>query len=190
MTVQKIIQQGYRWQVGNGDSISVWTDKWLPISTTFRITSHPYALPTNSRVTSLIDQETRQWRIGFIKEIFPPHEDHTILSIPLSHRFPPDRIVWAQTPKGIFSVSSAYKVSLSINGNTAATHSGPLDAQNTRLFWRTLWRLHIPNKLRSFAWRACKNVLPTKVNLCSRKILTDPTCEDCGLDAETNGHVL
>ena len=190
MTVQKIIQQGYRWQVGNGDSISVWTDKWLPISTTFRITSHPYALPTNSRVTSLIDQETRQWRIGFIKEIFPPHEDQTILSIPPSHRFPPDRIVWAQTPKGIFSVSSAYKVSLSINGNTAATHSGPLDAQNTRLFWRTLWRLHIPNKLRSFAWRACKSVLPTKVNLCSRKILTDPTCEDCGLDAETNGHVL
>ena len=55
MAAQKIVQQGYRWQVGNGTSISVWTDKWLPTSSSFCITSHPHALPTDLRVSSLID---------------------------------------------------------------------------------------------------------------------------------------
>ena len=88
------------------------------------------------------------------------------------------------------SVSSAYKVALSLNGNSACVHGGPSSTQNARLFWRTIWQLHIPSKIRSFAWRACKNVLPTKANLCSRNIIADATCEACGLDAETSGHVL
>ena len=189
MAAQKIVQQGYRWQVGNGTSISVWTDKWLPTSSTFCITSHPHALPTDLRVSSLIDQETRQWRIGFIKENFPPQEAQTILSIPLSHRLPLDRLVWVYTPKGHFSVSSAYKVALSLKDNFASVNGGPFNTQNARLFWRTIWQLHIPSKIQSFTWRACKNVLSTKANLCSWNIIANATCEACRLDAETSGHV-
>ena len=190
MGTQQIIQRGYRWQVGNGDSISVWTDKWLPTSSTFCITSQPHPLPTSSRVNSLIDHETRQWRISFIKEIFPPHDAQAILNIPLSHTLPPNRIIWAYMPRGLFSVSSAYKVALSISSSISTSHDGPSNNENTSVFWRTLWRLHIPNKIWSFAWKACKNVLPTKTNLCSRKIIDDPTCKICGVEAETSGHAL
>ena len=35
----------------------------------------------------------------------------------------------------------------------------------------------MPNKIKSFFWRACKNILPTKVNLRDRRIIHDPTCE-------------
>ena len=94
------------------------------------------------------------------------------------------------TPKGHFSVSSAYKVALSLKDNSAAVNGGPSNTQNARLFWKTIWQLHIPGKIRSFAWRACKNVLSTKANLCSRNIIVDATCEACELDAETSGHVL
>ena len=71
-----------------------------------------------------------------------------------------------------------------------AAHLPPSNNENISVFWRTLWRLHIPNKIRYFAWRACKDVLPTKTNLCSRKIVNDPTCEICGVEAETSRHAL
>ena len=53
-----------------------------------------------------------------------------------------------------------------------------------------IWSLQIPNKLKTFAWRASRNILPTKVNLCSRGVLDDPTCDACGLIAETNRHLF
>ena len=133
MAAQQIFQQEYRWQVRNGDSISIWTDKWLPTNSTFCITSQPHPLSTNSQVSSLIDHETRKWRIGFIKEIFPPHDAQAI-SIPLSYTLPPNCIVWAYTPRGHFSVNSAYKVALSISGSTSTSHGGPSNNENTNVF--------------------------------------------------------
>ena len=33
-----------------------------------------------------------------------------------------------------------------------------------------------------------KNILPTKANLGHRRVLDDPTCEACGVAAESSGH--
>ena len=40
---QQVAQHGYRWQVGNRNSIKIWADKWLPTCSTFRVTIHPHA---------------------------------------------------------------------------------------------------------------------------------------------------
>ena len=57
-------------------------------------------------------------------------------------------------------------------------------------FWRTIWGLSIPNKIKNFAWKASRNALPTKVNLCHHGVLEDDLCEACGLDEETSGHLF
>ena len=62
--------------------------------------------------------------------------------------------------------------------------------QNNKLFWRTIWRLNVPNKVKSFMWRASKNILLTKVNLCSRKVIDDPICEACKEGAKSSGHIF
>ena len=31
--------------------------------------------------------------------------------------------------------------------------------------WSQLWKLRVPNKIKIFGWRACLNILPSKVNL-------------------------
>jgi len=31
--------------------------------------------------------------------------------------------------------------------------------------WNALWKLHIPNKIKVFGWRACQEILPTRSNL-------------------------
>ena len=35
MAAQDIVQKGRRWQVGNGRSIMIWKDKWLPSPSTY-----------------------------------------------------------------------------------------------------------------------------------------------------------
>ena len=53
-----------------------------------------------------------------------------------------------------------------------------------------MWKAKIPSKIKAFGWRACQNILPTKMNLFHRKVIEDPTCDECGLGPETVLHVL
>jgi hypothetical protein len=41
-----------------------------------------------------------------------------------------------------------------------------------------------------FLWRVCHEILPTKANLCKRKIILDSLCLICGLADETSFHIL
>ena len=41
-----------------------------------------------------------------------------------------------------------------------------------------------------FSWRASLNILPTRDNLCKRKIMADNTCELCKSDRESGIHAL
>ena len=56
--------------------------------------------------------------------------------------------------------------------------------------WKNLWQLHIPNKVRSFAWRASKNKMSMKDNLYRGKITEDPRCVVCGFEPESGGHIF
>ena len=48
----------------------------------------------------------------------------------------------------------------------------------------------MPHIIRHFAWRECRNALPMKDNLLSRKITQDELCDDCKGASESMGHVL
>ena len=85
------------------------------------------------------------------------------MSIPLSEILPADQLVWANTPKGNFTVRSPYKVAVASSSNNNSGCSS--NEQKSKSFWKTLWRLNIPNKVKSFAWKASKNILATKANL-------------------------
>ena len=37
----------------------------------------------------------------------------------------------------------------------------------------------MPNKVKHFAWKACRNILDTKENLWRRNITNDGVCESC-----------
>ena len=112
----------------------------------------------------------------------------TILCIPLSYQLPCDRMVWAFTPKGNFTVRSAYRLALDMVNSAANGEAS--DNHQQSLFWKILWHLNAPNKIKSFAWCVCKNILPTKDNLCRRKVIDIPTCEACGFGVESMRHVF
>jgi hypothetical protein len=63
-------------------------------------------------------------------------------------------------------------------------------AMVSRDFWKTIWNLHIPAVLKFFLWKACNNLLPTKENLYSKKIVQDPLCPLSLQASESVGHIL
>lgn len=65
-----------------------------------------------------------------------------------------------------------------------------LNDNNLRCFWKKLWWLLAPHKVRHFLWRACRDILPMKVILKRRNVLSDDLCEECMLEAETSSHLF
>lgn len=57
MAVQKVVKSGCHWLIGNGESASVWGDKWLPTPSSFQIVSPVRILQPNARVSKLIDHQ-------------------------------------------------------------------------------------------------------------------------------------
>ena len=56
--------------------------------------------------------------------------------------------------------------------------------------WKVLWKLKVPNKIKVFGWRACCNILPTRVNLTRKQIIEDNKCEACKAELEIVVHAL
>ena len=59
---------------------------------------------TITRVSEIISHNKAAWKTQVIDAIFLPHEAELIKSIPLSSRLPEDKLVWAATPNGSFTV--------------------------------------------------------------------------------------
>ena len=58
------------------------------------------------------------------------------------------------------------------------------------LFGKKIWALDVPNKVKHFIWRACRNSRPTKCNLVHRQVLTDHHCDRCSTSQEDMLHAL
>lgn len=112
----------------------------------------------------------QKWNLNLIKHSFSLEEAHFILGIPLTKANREDKLVWAYTSNGVHSVKSAYHLHNTwMNKNQGVSSTGTGKKQ----IWKHIWNLNVANGVKSFLWRACKEILPTCLNLYRRKILQD-----------------
>ncbi|KAK9990734.1 hypothetical protein SO802_025719 [Lithocarpus litseifolius] len=64
------------------------------------------------------------------------------------------------------------------------------DDRKLRGFWRSVWMISVPHKVLHFAWRVCRDILPTKEKLMRRKVLQEDWCEECKAESETTVHLF
>ena len=62
----------------------------------------PGTLDDFPMVSSLIDPETKWWKINAVRAFFLPFEADKILKIPLSHNLPKDKLIWIGNKRGEF----------------------------------------------------------------------------------------
>ena len=188
MAAQSIVQRGMRWQVGNGNKIRVWHDKWIPRPCTYKVISKEKPNSTNALVYELINKGTGEWNIDKLNSWFLLEEREAILGIPLSSSNTNDRLVWAKNRNRKFTVKSAYALALE-----EKVHNSKVDCSDEsamRKIWKTIWQLRIPPKIKHFAWRAGRDILATKSNLAKRRITPNGMCDLCGHSEETVYHLL
>ncbi|MCI39198.1 F-box protein, partial [Trifolium medium] len=99
---------GSRWRIGNGNKVGIWKDGWIPNNNDSLVHGPRVHLEENALVSELIDTNSKKWRKYVVLSCFHPHEAKKILSLPLSHRLPHDKIIWCCEKNGEYSVRSAY----------------------------------------------------------------------------------
>ena len=60
MVARSNIQRGMRWQVGDGNKIRVWHDKWIPRPYTYKVITIEKTQFSNALVCELINQATNE----------------------------------------------------------------------------------------------------------------------------------
>lgn len=171
-----LLEAGMKWRIGDGKSVKIWHDQWIPTPTSFKVVSPVVGLHKDARVYELIDPDTKRWNNGLIDSSFLAHEGQVINSIPLNPHVCSDVLIWSGNSKGLFTVKSAYKIAVS-SGDSFCIGSSAVSGDV--LFWKNLWKLNIPPKIRIFGWKVCRNLLPTKSNLYHRGVKTDEGCTVC-----------
>ncbi|KAK2662526.1 hypothetical protein Ddye_001100 [Dipteronia dyeriana] len=89
---KEIVDAGSRWRVGDGKSIHIYKDHWIPRPTTFRPTS-PSFLGENSTVDKLFSASD-WWDVDLIKSVFFVDDSTAILSIIIGQNRVKDSLQW------------------------------------------------------------------------------------------------
>ncbi|KAL0310148.1 UNVERIFIED_CONTAM: hypothetical protein Sangu_2458200 [Sesamum angustifolium] len=186
IAAQDIFRAGCRWRVGSGTSICIWKDPWLPRPLTFGLITPPLGHMSEMKVSDLIDPQTQDWNAQLIRSIFWSVDSDLILGIPLGHLGLEDQIVWHHTKNGIFSVRSAYHLARTLEERPCSSTSMTAESD----WWRKLWQLKLPSKIKVFTWRACLNALPTAANLNKRLKTESFSCPFCAASREDIIHTL
>lgn len=107
----EIIKKGYRWRIGDGNSVDILKDPWIPRPRTFKIFDHPF-IHDGLKVIDL-KRGDGSWDIDMISCLFSEEDAQLILSLPCSDYELPDKLLWHYTKNGEYFVRSGYHVALS-----------------------------------------------------------------------------
>ncbi|XP_060960654.1 uncharacterized protein LOC133031222 [Cannabis sativa] len=178
---QSVVRTGAIRTIGNGLTTNITSHPWIPHSSNkFVSSSHP-ALHGHT-VASLFAIDERRWDAEIINDLFNHRDATLILGIPLSPNVDTDVWSWTGERSGILSVKSAYN----LLQNSKPKRQG---ADNSG-FWRKLWHLKSPPKVKNFLWRATSNCLPTCLQLVSKHVSISSSCPVCKSHPETTVHAL
>ncbi|KAL5733341.1 hypothetical protein ACOSQ2_033033 [Xanthoceras sorbifolium] len=126
------------------------------------------------------------WNSELVRSSFAPIDADCILSLPTSMRSCPDKLLWHYSKDGKYSVKSGYWLASSLAQDGASSSSSSAGSS----WWKFLWGLNIPAKVRMFVWRACRNLLPTRSLLAARRVPGGSGCPLCGAAVDSVLHSL
>jgi hypothetical protein len=125
--------------------------------------------------------------VPLIRELFCDEDASLICNIPISPSRQQDAMVWLGTSNGVFSVKSAYHMAKSkIEESSGSSSNQDLSTQ----LWKRVWHVKGPPVVRVFLWKACSNILPTKINLIKKGIVEDSLCPICKQEGESVEHII
>ncbi|KAK2642462.1 hypothetical protein Ddye_024225 [Dipteronia dyeriana] len=125
------LEAGTRWRIGNGSTVCINTDRWIPRLSTFRIVS-PCVFEDTTTVNTLMLQ-SGGWNVPLIKASFFEDDVEKILGLPIASTRTDDIMIWHFDKGGHYSVQNGYKVSQEIEKKVS-----PSSNKCVEDWWKTL----------------------------------------------------
>lgn len=117
--------------------------------------------------------------------ILNPYIAQKILEIPLHSTQHMDSRYWEFNPKGKFTVREGYK--MEIGCYEAPQHCSSIKETS---WWKHLWSMNIPPKVRIFWWKSLHNIIPSNENLLAHHVPVSSSCQLCSAAKYSTCHVL
>ncbi|KAK1372456.1 hypothetical protein POM88_028649 [Heracleum sosnowskyi] len=127
-------------------------------------------IPENLKVADL-RTVTGGWDDSFIRRNFCKEDANIILGIIPGSLHSADKVIWHYSKDGEYILKSGYRL---VHRTREMTEGS--DMKNSEEWWRYLWNLNLPPKVKHFIWKLSHNWLPTNYNLCRRAIKDDASC--------------
>lgn len=186
---KKLLAEGLRNRVGNGERTNVWWDCWVPGLEGGRIRSQEPGGCEVQKVAQLI--KDARWDVDLLYQLFDEREVEEILKIPISQSSIPDSYFWVGTKHGNYSVKTGYvEAKRMINQKGQKRNASSSRLQEYQGIWKEIWHLDIKPKVKHFIWKATHGILPTKEAMVRRVRNGDKICPRCGNGEETTEHTL
>ncbi|KAL2929163.1 hypothetical protein RDABS01_034574 [Bienertia sinuspersici] len=180
---KSLLLEGLKWRVGDGRSIRVWDEAWLPGNSSSIVPTPNLNSSPELMVCNLINSESGKWDIEALRLHFTEADVHAILDVPLVYPLTKDMRFWWPTHDGIYTVKSGYWFGV----------LGPEMYQQGYLrdeVWKRVWGVDGPPKLHHFLWRACSGSLAVNEIMCHRHMRVDSRCSLCLDESETIFHSI
>uniref|UniRef100_A0A803P208 Reverse transcriptase zinc-binding domain-containing protein n=1 Tax=Cannabis sativa TaxID=3483 RepID=A0A803P208_CANSA len=179
----QLLKKGLIWKICTGSNIPISASNWIPQI------SHPTLLhpidPSLATVSFFVNQD-RSWNTEKLYHFLPSFQAKAVLTIPLDLGHS-DSLIWGFHHSGILTVKSAYHLAQSIVTNSSPSSSIPSPFKD---WWKFLWTLKIPPKIKLFTWKAFKLLLPCALNLFHKHAIPSACCFHCGGSNESVSHAL
>ncbi|XP_073120906.1 uncharacterized protein [Henckelia pumila] len=180
---RELLNKGLYWRVGDGSSINILHDKWVP-GVRSTLGNLGVQAQDGEPVSSWITENG--WNEQQIRGACPSYIVQSILNIPIPRRILSNTRFWKFDPKRKYSVKSGYNIGMS-------SHEAPeyqSSSNEVQAWWRFSWALKLPPKIRVFWWRVFHNIIPTQLNLLKHHVPVRGWCPLCHNPEDSTAHSL
>ncbi|KAF4395739.1 hypothetical protein G4B88_013513 [Cannabis sativa] len=119
-----------------------------------------------------------------LSNLFEEKDRLLILKVHLYLTQANDHLVWSKELSRVYSVKSGYDLLQHTQGRWNGND------KELAIYWKHMWNLKIPLKVKNLMWRAGMNFLPTMVQLRSKHVNVSSLCPVCQIEDETILHRL
>ncbi|XP_018465244.1 putative ribonuclease H protein At1g65750 [Raphanus sativus] len=182
-----LLKQGSRFIIGNGKSVRLYEDHWLPTEPprcATRMCNRQHLMVSDIIVATSTFQH---WNLDTAQQLLNDEYFQLMLTIYLPQTKIEDTLVWPLEASGNYTVKSGYKREMMELGRQLPDLLPP---RGDPVLKTKIWKLPIIPKLKHFLWRILTLALGTNTRLNTGGMSLDCLCSRCSDAPETVNHLF